>query len=69
MSAPAIKTTETASDSPPPLHYDSTQAPKPSWLGYLWDTADVSAQERRLLFKVDASLLLFASVGRLDFFF
>ncbi|KAJ7694821.1 major facilitator superfamily domain-containing protein [Mycena rosella] len=36
---------------------------KQSWLGYLWDTADVSAQERRMLFKVDASLLLFASLG------
>lgn len=36
---------------------------KQSWLGYLWDTADVGAHERRMLFKVDTSLLLFASVG------
>ncbi|KAJ7171016.1 major facilitator superfamily domain-containing protein [Mycena filopes] len=36
---------------------------KPSWLGYLWDTADVGAHERRMLFKVDASLLVFASLG------
>ncbi|KAJ7083601.1 major facilitator superfamily domain-containing protein [Mycena belliarum] len=41
----------------------STERKKPSWLGYLWDTADVSAQERRMLFKVDASLLVFASLG------
>ncbi|KAF7292071.1 MFS general substrate transporter [Mycena indigotica] len=35
---------------------------KQSWLGYLWDTADLGPQERRLLFKVDTSLLIFASV-------
>ncbi|KAF8218216.1 major facilitator superfamily domain-containing protein [Mycena galopus ATCC 62051] len=40
-----------------------SEAPKPSWLGYLWDTADVGVHERRMLFKVDASLLLFASLG------
>lgn len=33
-----------------------------SWLGWVWDTADLSREERRLLFKVDASLLIFASV-------
>lgn len=33
-----------------------------SWAGWLWDTADLSRQERRLLFKVDVSLLIFASV-------
>ena len=37
---------------------------KQSWLGYFWDTADLSPAERRLLFKVDASLLIFASVSR-----
>lgn len=36
---------------------------KRTWLGYLWDTADLSKEERRLLFKVDASLLIFASVS------
>lgn len=41
---------------------------KQSWLGYLWDTADSSAHERRMLFKVDTSLLLFASVCRRQFY-
>ncbi|KAK7052448.1 hypothetical protein R3P38DRAFT_2762817 [Favolaschia claudopus] len=49
------------------------EPPKRSWLGILWDTADVGAEERRMLFKVDASLLLFASLGyfikNLDQFF
>lgn len=38
-----------------------------SWYGYFWDTFDLSKEERRLLFKVDASLLLFASVSVLLF--
>ncbi len=38
-------------------------AQKKTWLGYLWDTADLAKDERRLLFKIDASLLIFASVG------
>lgn len=36
---------------------------KKTWLGYLWDTADLPSDERKLLFKVDASILLFASVS------
>ncbi|KZT51659.1 MFS general substrate transporter [Calocera cornea HHB12733] len=36
---------------------------KMSWLGYFWDTADLPPEERWLLFKVDASLLIFASLG------
>ncbi|EJT99513.1 MFS general substrate transporter [Dacryopinax primogenitus] len=36
---------------------------KISWAGYLWDTADLPPDERWLLFKVDASLLIFASLG------
>ncbi|KAL8286226.1 hypothetical protein RQP46_004714 [Phenoliferia psychrophenolica] len=36
---------------------------KQSWLGYFWDTADLPPAERKLLFKVDASLLIFASLG------
>ncbi|KAJ7062019.1 major facilitator superfamily domain-containing protein [Mycena amicta] len=45
-----------------PEHQDQENQ-KQSWLGYLWDTADLGAHERRMLFKVDASLLLFASLG------
>ncbi|KAF7303675.1 MFS general substrate transporter [Mycena indigotica] len=36
---------------------------KQTWLGYLWDTADLGVHERRMLLKVDVSLLLFASLG------
>lgn len=42
---------------------------KQSWLGIFWDTADLSREERRLLFKVDASLLIFASVSPFLLFF
>ncbi|KAJ7061567.1 major facilitator superfamily domain-containing protein, partial [Mycena amicta] len=49
-------------ESPAP-EYQDQKTQKQSWLGYLWDTADLGAHERRMLFKVDASLLLFASLG------
>ncbi|KAJ7621041.1 major facilitator superfamily domain-containing protein [Roridomyces roridus] len=45
------------------LESSTSVAQTRSWLGYLWDTADLGAQERRMLFKVDCSLLLFASLG------
>ncbi|CDZ97527.1 Permease of the major facilitator superfamily [Phaffia rhodozyma] len=41
--------------------HDSTK--KPSWIGSLWDTYDLEPEERRLLTKVDASILVFASLG------
>jgi ACS family pantothenate transporter-like MFS transporter len=33
------------------------------WTSYLWDTFDKSPKERRFLFKVDAAILTFASLG------
>ena len=33
------------------------------WVSYLWDTLDKSPEERRFLFKLDAVLLTFASLG------
>ena len=36
---------------------------KKSWKHYLWDTLDKSPEERRFLFKLDAVLLTFASLG------
>ncbi|KAL7417125.1 major facilitator superfamily domain-containing protein [Mrakia frigida] len=36
---------------------------KQTWLGYLWDTADASPEERKLLLKLDASLLVLTSFG------
>ncbi|KAJ7723277.1 major facilitator superfamily domain-containing protein [Mycena maculata] len=60
MSTPTGNTVDSRVES---LHSVDTETKKQSWLGYLWDTADVSAHERRMLFKVDTSLLLFASLG------
>lgn len=57
---------ETASDGdvesvskPVDLH----QAIKPTWKGRIWDTFDLPRDERKLLFKVDALILTFASLG------
>ncbi|RVX66581.1 hypothetical protein B0A52_09458 [Exophiala mesophila] len=38
---------------------------KGSWRGWLWDTADLSKEERRFLFKLDATLLTFGTLGML----
>ncbi|KAL8276393.1 hypothetical protein RQP46_011191 [Phenoliferia psychrophenolica] len=35
------------------------------WLGYLWDTANNTREERRLLFKVDAAILTIFCLGYL----
>lgn len=37
--------------------------PKKRWVSYLWDTFDKSPEERRFLFKLDAAVLTFASLG------
>ncbi|KAL5390780.1 hypothetical protein PMIN02_006885 [Paraphaeosphaeria minitans] len=37
--------------------------PIKSWKGYIWDTWDLPQDQRRLLFKVDAFVLTFASIG------
>jgi MFS transporter, ACS family, pantothenate transporter len=37
--------------------------PQKRWTSYLWDTFDKSPKERRFLFKVDAAILTFASLG------
>lgn len=37
--------------------------PVKSWKGYIWDTWDYAPDQRRLLFKVDAFVLTFASLG------
>jgi ACS family pantothenate transporter-like MFS transporter len=39
--------------------------PKSSWRGWLWDTVDTSEEERRFLFKLDATLLTFGTLGML----
>ncbi|KAF2421055.1 putative MFS transporter Liz1/Seo1 [Tothia fuscella] len=37
--------------------------PKRKWVSYIWDTFDKSPEERRFLFKLDAAILTFASLG------
>ncbi|KAI1871597.1 uncharacterized protein JN550_004591 [Neoarthrinium moseri] len=41
------------------------ETPKRTWRSYLWDTFDKSPEERRFLFKLDAVILTFASLGYL----
>lgn len=42
------------------------EKPKKKWTSYLWDTLDKSPQERRFLFKLDAAVLTFASLGKIS---
>ncbi|OTA67289.1 MFS general substrate transporter [Hypoxylon sp. EC38] len=49
--------THTQSSSP------VVQKPKQTWRSYFWDTLDKSPEERRFLFKLDAVILTFASLG------
>ena len=37
--------------------------PKRKWQSYIWDTLDKSPEERRLLFKLDAAVLTYATCG------
>lgn len=39
------------------------EVPKKTWRSYVWDTFDKSPEERRFLFKLDAVILTFASLG------
>ncbi|PSR81936.1 major facilitator superfamily domain-containing protein [Coniella lustricola] len=39
------------------------EVPKRTWRSYLWDTFDKSPEERKFLFKLDAVILTFASLG------
>ncbi|KAI0002300.1 MFS general substrate transporter [Xylariaceae sp. FL0662B] len=49
------------------IHTNSTppiaEKPKRTWRSYFWDTFDKSPEERRFLFKLDAVILTFASLG------
>ncbi|KAF3390692.1 Pantothenate transporter liz1 [Talaromyces pinophilus] len=42
---------------------DVTVKPTSSWKSYLWDTFDLPKEERWLLFKLDACVLTFSSIG------
>jgi ACS family pantothenate transporter-like MFS transporter len=43
----------------------TSSTPSHSWRGWLWDSADVSKEERKFLFKLDATLLTFGTLGML----
>jgi hypothetical protein len=38
-------------------------SPRQKWQSYIWDTFDKSPEEKQFLFKLDAALLTFASLG------
>jgi MFS family permease len=42
---------------------DSQDQVATTWRGYLWDTWELPRDQRRLLFKVDAFVLTFSSIG------
>lgn len=44
-------------------HEEGLVKPVKSWKGYLWDTWEYPKDQRRLLFKLDAFVLTFASVS------
>ncbi|KAF2022570.1 putative pantothenate transporter liz1 [Setomelanomma holmii] len=43
----------------------ASSTPSHSWKGWLWDSADASKEERKFLFKLDATLLTFGTLGML----
>lgn len=57
----------TADPSPSNEHADEIiqNKPKHTWRSYLWDSLDKSPEERKFLFKLDAFILTFASLGYL----
>lgn len=50
-------------DTPRDHQDDVVFKPTKTWKGYLWDTWELPQDQRRLLFKVDALVLTFASIG------
>lgn len=76
MGAPEIEKT-TVADSPRSKSPTSVSAretepavaelvqdnPKLTWRSYVWDTLDKSPEERKFMFKLDAVILTFASLG------
>lgn len=53
-----------------PLHSPTSRSddviqakPSLTWRSYIWDSLDKSPEERRFLFKLDAAVLTFASLG------
>lgn len=56
--------TESADDKPQAVaEVIVLEEPLKTWKSYVWDSLDKSPQERKFLFKLDAALLTFASLG------
>ncbi|KAJ6024028.1 hypothetical protein N7540_004825 [Penicillium herquei] len=59
-SSPVSRKEDTERSSPiPPVK----EKAKRRWVSYIWDTFDKTAEERRLIFKLDSAILTFASLG------
>lgn len=50
-------------DSQSSISISIQSTPKRTWRSFLWDTFDKSPEERKFLFKLDAVILTFASLG------
>ncbi|KAK4685091.1 MFS transporter, ACS family, pantothenate transporter, partial [Tremellales sp. Uapishka_1] len=50
-------------ENTPPSDLEDSYTIKSTWKGRIWDTFDAPPAERKLLFKVDAVILTFASFG------
>ncbi|BCS23791.1 uncharacterized protein APUU_40235A [Aspergillus puulaauensis] len=61
MASPKAIEEPTATPADPTAVVQET--PKRRWVSYIWDTFDKSPEERRLLTKLDAAILTFASLG------
>lgn len=56
-----LESDDASSSSSPSVVVQAT--PKKTWRSYVWDTLDKSPEERHFLFKLDAVILTFASLG------
>jgi MFS transporter, ACS family, pantothenate transporter len=56
---PIVRTSSNEDDNATPIQ----DQPKRKWQSYIWDTLDKSPEERRFLFKLDAAVLTFATLG------
>lgn len=53
----------TGTVGPIKIENGTSVTPKNSWKNFIWDTWELPPEERWLLFKVDAFVLTFASIG------
>lgn len=61
--AAALVDSDDVSDSSRRKDVPTLDEGKGTWRSYIWDTFDKSPEERQFLFKLDAVILTFASLG------